>query len=94
MARKLRKDKCVWKGEWWWKETMLFDDLTRSESEFQRVGTATEKARDPVWVLTLRTDNKWKPDERSSLGLGDKESMENRYEDSPEERVCITIALY
>jgi len=74
-------------GNWWWKETMLFDDLTSSESEFQRVGTATEKARVPAWVLTLGTDSKWKPDERSSLGLGDKESMENIYEGSLEERV-------
>ena len=32
-----------------------------------------------------RWDNKWKPDERSSLGLGARESMENRYEGSPEE---------
>jgi len=45
------------------KKTMLFDDLKCSGNEFQRVGTATEKA----WVLTLGTDNKWKPDERSSL---------------------------
>ena len=60
---------------------MLFDALT-SESEFQRVGTATEKARVPVWVLTLGTD-KWKPDEQISLGLGAKES----YEGSPEERI-------
>jgi len=56
---------------------MLFDNLTCSESEFQRV----------AWVLTLGTDNKWKPDEQSSLGLGAKESMENRYEGSSEERV-------
>ena len=58
-----------------------------TESEFQRVATATEKVRVSAWVLTLRTDNKWKPDERSSLDLGDKESMENRYEGSTEERV-------
>jgi len=66
---------------------MLFDDLSCSESEFQRVGTPTEKARVPGWVLTLGTDNEWKPDERSSLGSDAKESMENRYEGSPEERV-------
>jgi len=66
---------------------MLFGDLTGSESEFQKVGTATEKARVPASVVTLGTDNKWKPDERSSQGLGVKESMENRYEVSPEERV-------
>jgi len=64
---------------------MLFDDLTCSESEFQRVQTATEKIR--VWVVTLGTDNKWKPDGRSSLSLGAKESVENRYDGSPEERV-------
>jgi len=61
---------------------MLFGDLTCSESEFQREGTATVKAWVPAWVLTLGTDNKWKPDERSSLGLGARESMENRYEGS------------
>jgi len=52
--------------------TVLFDDLTWSESEFQRVGTATEKTRVKEWVLTLGTDNKWTPDERSSLGFGTK----------------------
>jgi len=57
---------------------MLFDDLTRSGSEFQRVVTATEKARVPAWALTLGTNNKWKQDERGRLGLGAKESMENR----------------
>ena len=66
---------------------MLFDDLTCSESEFRRVGTATEKALFPAWVLTLETDNKWKPEERSSLGLDGRESMESRYEGFPEERV-------
>jgi len=67
---------------------MLFDDLTCSGSEFQRVGTATEKkTRVPVWVLTLGKDNKWKPDEWWYLGLGGKESMNKRYEGSPEERV-------
>ena len=55
---------------------MLFDDLTCSEGEFQWVRTATEKAWVPVWVLTLGTDNNWKPDEWSSPGLGTKESME------------------
>jgi len=51
---------------------MLFDDVTCLESEFQKVGIATEKP----WVLILGTDNKWKPDERSSLDLGAKENME------------------
>jgi len=31
---------------------MLFDDLTCSESEFQRVGTATENARVPAKFFT------------------------------------------
>jgi len=66
---------------------MIFDDLTCPWREFQWVGTATEKARVSAWVLTLGTVNKWKPDERSSLGLGARESMENRYEGFPEERV-------
>jgi len=87
MARKLRKDKRVWNGEFSNGDgkKLLFDDFICSESEFQRVGTATELV--PAWVLTLETDNKWKTDERSYLGLGAKESMENRYEGSPEERV-------
>jgi len=66
---------------------MLFDDVTCSESEFQRVGTAVEKTWIPAWVLTLGADNKWKPDKQSSLSLGARVSMENRYESSPEERV-------
>ena len=66
---------------------MLFDDLTCSGSEFRRIGTATEKAQVPAWVLTLGTENKWKPDEWTTLGLDARESMENRYEGSPEERV-------
>jgi len=59
---------------------MLFDDITYSGSEFQRVETA-------IWVLTLGIDHKWKQDERSSLVLCAKESLENRYEGSPEEKV-------
>ena len=35
---------------------MLFDDLTCSESEFQRVRTTTEKTRVPARVLTLGTN--------------------------------------
>jgi len=58
---------------------MLFDDLTCSESKFQRVGTATGKTRVPAWVLTLDIDNKLTPDEENSLGLGAREGMENRY---------------
>jgi len=41
---KLRKDKQIWKGEFWEKETMLIDDLTCPGSEFQTNQTATEKA--------------------------------------------------
>jgi len=51
----------------------IFDDLTCSYSVFQRVEIATEKARVPVWVLNLGTDNKWKPNERSSLSLDGRE---------------------
>ena len=43
------------------------------------------------WVLTLATDNKCKPDEMSSLSLGAKESMDNRYDGFPEERVWYAI---
>jgi len=71
---------------------MLFDDLTCSESEFQRVVKATENVRLPAWVLTLGRD-KWKWDERSSLGLGAKTNMKNRNESSPEERVWQAIVL-
>jgi len=53
---------------------MLFDELTCSGNKFQRVGTATEKTRVPAWVLTPGTDNEWKQDERSSQGLGARES--------------------
>jgi hypothetical protein len=70
---------------------MLFNDLTCSESEFQRVVTATEKARVPAWVLTLGTDNKRKPDERSYLGLDATENVDNRYEGYPEERLLEII---
>ena len=66
---------------------MLFDNLTCSEGEYKRVGIATEKAWIPEWVLTVWTDNKWKSDERSSLGLGAKESMASRCERCPELRV-------
>jgi len=37
---------------------MLFDDLTCLGSEFQRVGTATEKAGVAAGVLALGTNNK------------------------------------
>ena len=65
MEGKLRKDKRVWKGEF-----SNDDGKKASGSEFQRVGTATENARGPACVLTLRIDNKWKPDEYSPLSLG------------------------
>jgi len=48
---------------------MLFDDLTCSGSKLQRVGIANEKPEVPASALTLGTDIKWKPDERSSLDL-------------------------
>jgi len=58
--------------------------------DFQSVGTAPYKARVPAWGLTLETDNNW--DAWSSLGLGARESMQNRYEGSPEERVWYAMA--
>jgi len=64
---------------------MLFHDLTCSWSKFQIVGTTTENARIPAWVLTLDTENKWKLGEWDYLALGAKESMANIYEGSPEE---------
>ena len=66
---------------------MLIDDLKCSGSDFQREGAATEKVRVPESVLTLARESKWKSDERSSLGLGVRESMENRYRVSSKERV-------
>jgi len=66
---------------------MLFDDLTCSGSEFQRVGAVTEKARVPASVLTLGTEKLVKPDEHSSLGSGPRGSKDNRYEGSAEETV-------
>jgi len=57
------------------RKTMLFDDLTCSESEFQRIKTATEKARFRAWGLNLGTNNKRKPDERNSLGFSKSKSL-------------------
>ena len=54
----------------WWRNMF--------RSTFQRVWTATEKARIRACVLNLVTDSKWKPDERSTLGLGATESTEDR----------------
>jgi len=68
----------------WRKETMIFDDLTYSGSGLQRVGIATEKSRVPAWRLTMGIDNQRKLDERSSLGLGPKDTIYNRYECSQE----------
>ena len=65
---------------------MMFYELTRSGSAFQWVGTVTEKARVPAWVLSVRSD-RWEPDKRSTLDLSDTESMENKYGASPSERV-------
>ena len=65
---------------------MLFDGLICSGSEFQREVTATEKARVTEWVLTLGTDNKWKPYKRWPLGSRARENMENKYIKSSEER--------
>ena len=37
---------------------MLLDDLTCSESEFQRVGTATEKMNGAFWAWVLEKHEK------------------------------------
>ena len=73
---------------------MLFDDLTCSESEFQRVRTATEKPRVPAWILTLGTDNKWKPDKRSSLGMGAEEQNTGRKNRTQEETRIETFLVF
>jgi len=56
---------------------MLFNDVTCSRNELQRVGTATEISRLPAWVLALGTDNKRQTDERSLLDLGGRENIGN-----------------
>ena len=66
---------------------MAFGDLTCSESEFQRVGIITENTQVLAWALAMGKDNKGKPDERSPLGLGAKENMDNIYEGCPGERI-------
>ena len=50
-------------------------------------GKQLNKAQVPARVLTLGTDSKWKLDEQSTLGLGARESMENSYNNSPEEKI-------
>ena len=55
------------------------DDLRCLGSEFQRVVAATKKTRVPVWVLTLVTNNKWKPDELRTLGLGARENNDRQW---------------
>ena len=47
---------------------MLPGDLTLTGSEFHKVGAATEKARVPAFVLTLGTESKSEPDDRSCMG--------------------------
>ena len=49
------------------------------------------KSRERTWKssslsMSFNPGNKWKPDEWSSLDFGAKESVENRYESSPEEK--------
>ena len=88
MKWKLRKDQRVWKGEFSNGDgkKLCYLMAQHVQGVNSRVGTATEKARVPVWVLTVGA-NKWKPGERIPLGLGARESMEDRYKGSPEERV-------
>jgi len=66
---------------------MLFDDLICLGSEFQRVRSATVKARVPVWVLTM-VIGKRRPYEWSPLGLG-RESMSGTEWKSRGDRVTI-----
>ena len=47
---------------------MFLADFTMSGSELHRVGAATEKGRVPAFDLTLGTENKPEPDDRSCLG--------------------------
>ena len=49
-------------------EAIFLADVTLSGSEFHRVGAATEKARVSAFVLTLGTESKPEPDDRSCLG--------------------------
>ena len=53
--------------------------FTLSGSEFHRVGAATEKARVPAFVLTLGTESKPEPDDRSCLGCLARVSIECKY---------------
>ena len=52
-----------------------------SGSEFHRVGAATEKARVPAFVITLGTESKSEPDDRSCLGCLAGVSIEWRQTD-------------
>ena len=49
--------RCVFK--WWPKESMLLDDITCSKSEFQRVGTATEKSTSPSMRNRQQVNIRW-----------------------------------
>ena len=48
-------------------------------SEFHRVGAATEKDRVPAFVLTMGTESKPEPDDRSCLGCLVGVSIECKY---------------
>ena len=58
---------------------MFLADFTLSGSEFHRVGAATEKARVPAFVLTLGTESKPEPVDRSCLGCLAGVSIECKY---------------
>ena len=60
-------------------KALFLGDFTLSGSEFQRVGAATEKARVPAFVLTLSTESKSEPDDRSCLGCLAGVSIECKY---------------
>ena len=57
-----------------------------SGSEFHRVGAASEKARVSAFVLTMGTESKLEPDDRSCLGCLAGASIECKYAGCLDER--------
>ena len=62
----------------WWLN-MFRDWVTKSRNSNWKI-TSTSS------VLTLGTESQWKPDEWSTLDLGDRESAANTHKGSPEEK--------
>ena len=54
-------------------------DFTLSGIEFHKVGAETEKAPVPALVLTMGTESKSEPDDRSCLGCLAGVSIECKY---------------